>query len=186
MPYVTVEEVRDRLVRDGHGSTLSLELSREAYLQYQQFILDAQGTRRGRLDQDLERARCIYLHLPEPRFPTCYPPSPEGMRSASGGSRQWFVVPNASVVRAVLGGRGRPRLRIPGFVRPGPSSGELCIPCSDGSDLVFHTFGGAASELAGRLGYFPRRSGMLTFEMEWRAGQWVQLEALRPARIVRH
>jgi hypothetical protein len=185
MSYVTLDEVRNHMVHQKLTPGLSLELPREQYLQLQQFILDAQGTRRGRLDQDLERARCIYLHLPEPRFPTWYPPSNEGMRSATGKSRQWLVIPNGSVVRAVLGGRRRPRVQIHGYVRPGRWSGDLCIPLSGEQDLVFSTFGGAASTLAERLGYYGRRSGMLTFEMEWRPGQWVQLEALRPVRFVR-
>jgi hypothetical protein len=131
------------VLQHGGAQGLSLELSREQYLQLQQFIVDAQGTRRGRLDQDLERARCIYLRRPDPRFPVWYPTGPEGIRS-----------------------------------------GELCIPTTGEEDLVFSTFGGAASALAQRHGYRGRRSGALTFEMEWRPGQWVRLDALRPVRLL--
>jgi len=184
MSYASLDEVRARVLQHGGAQGLSLELSREQYLQLQQFIVDAQGTRRGRLDQDLERARCIYLRRPDPRFPVWYPTGTEGIRSPTGKSRQWIVIPVWSVVRAVLGGRGRPRIRIYGYVRPGRWSGELCIPTTGEEDLVFSTFGGAASALAQRHGYRGRRSGALTFEMEWRPGQWVRLDALRPVRLL--
>jgi hypothetical protein len=184
---VTLDEVRTRVVRDGLAQNYSLELSREQYLLLQQFVVDALGTRRYRLDQDLELARCVYLGRLEPRFPVWHcSTGKEGIRSATGKSRQWIVIPHGSLVRAVLGGRGRRRIHIYGYVRPGRgSSAELSLPIVGGDDLVFSTFGGAACALAERLGYRGRRSGSLTFEMEWRPGQWVRLEALRPIRLPR-
>ena len=184
MSYATLHEVRTRVAQNEGEHGLSLAISREQYLQFQQFIVDAQGTRGGSLDQDLERARCIYLRLPEPRFAVSWcPPGTEGIRTATGRGRQWIVIPCSSVVRAVLGGRRRPRLYIYGYVRPGRWSGELCVPVAGEEDLVFSTFGGAASALAKRHGYRSRRSGVLTFELEWRARQWVRLESLRPVRL---
>jgi hypothetical protein len=172
------------MVSEGLAQKLSLEISREEYLQYQQFIVEAMGTRRGRLDQDLERARCIYLHRPEPRF-TVWDTTTgkEGIRSATGKSRQWIVIPIGTEVRAVLGGRRRPRLHIYGYIRRGRWAGELVIPVSGGEDLVFSTFGGAATALAQLNGYLGRRSGSTTFEMEWRPNQWVRIETLLPVRL---
>ncbi len=169
MSVATLDEVRNHAIQHGLAQGISLQLSRR---QISPAPNSSFWTHKGPVVGGSIRTSS------EPGVFTCAcqsrdfqpgtRPATKGCGQQGGNPGQSFVVPNSSLVRAVFGGRRQPRVYIAGYVRPGRWSGELCIQYQ--SDLVFSTFGGAATALAERLGYLGRRSGTLAFEMEWRPG----------------